>query len=114
MRHPMLLALGLAAAALTACAQGVPVHGLVLGSNESFSGETDSPADGDGNLTMISSRGGKCSGHYSHLTMASVKVIGTLDFTCDDGRRGSVVLAPGSDQLTGFGSIGKDVFVLGQ
>ena len=114
MRCRTFIALGLAALVLAGCAEGVPVHGMILGSNESFSGKTDAPADGDGNLTMTSSRGGSCSGHYSHITVANVKVVGTLDVTCDDWRKGSVVLAPGSDQLTGFGSLGKDVFVLGQ
>ena len=100
---------------MTACAaQGVPIHGSVLLKKETFTGTMQKSESGDGTVSMTSSLGAKCTGKYSYLKMGGKSYLGNLDLTCDDGRTGGVALAGDSDKPSGLGTLGKDVFILGE
>jgi hypothetical protein len=106
----LLSALGVAACAAT----GRPIHGSALLGGETFNGTVNGPADGDGTIALTSSTGAKCSGSYTHIKLGDEGLgVGTLDLTCDDGRRGSLILANPSGEVSGFGTLGKAMLMLG-
>ena len=106
----------IAVLALAGCAaSGRPIHGNVLLNSETFNGTVNGPADGDGTVVLTSSTGAKCNGSYTHLKVGDKALgIGNLDLTCDDGRKGGVVLINPSGEISGIGSLGKDAFMLGE
>ena len=60
------------------------VTGQVQGTSETFSGVAMGYGVGAGDLTLSSSMGAKCTGHYFFATPQS----GNGVFKCDDGRAG--------------------------
>ena len=116
MRRATATALVLASSlAITGCATGGrPIHANTLLSDETFTGTVTGPADGDGMVALTSSGGAKCSGKFTHLKVGDKTIgIGNLDLTCDDGRHGGIILANPSGEISGVGTLGKSMFLLG-
>jgi len=111
-RFPLVSAL--LALVLAACAQGVPVHGEVFKGGETFDGTADGPADGDGTVSLTSSKGVKCTGRYTHIGIQDLKILGNLDLKCDDGRTGGAILTNDAKTFKGVGTLGDDLFLLGE
>jgi hypothetical protein len=99
---------------LSACAHGLPVHGKVFNSGEIFDGSAEGPGDGDGTVSLTSSKGVKCAGRYTHVGLGNLKVLGNLDLKCDDGRTGGAILTGDAKTFRGLGTLGDDVFILGE
>jgi len=105
-------AIGLAVAGCAAT--GHPIRGTVMKSDETFGGTASAADHGQGTITLTSSKGAKCKGTYRYIQIGEElkKFGGIMDFTCDDGRKGSVILSSGEKQMSGFGTVGDDIFLL--
>jgi hypothetical protein len=113
-RYKGALWVSLALIAAGCAQQGRPITGSVLLKKETFTGSMQEPVDGNGSVTMTSNLGARCSGHYSYLMLKGEAYLGNLDLTCDDGRKGGVVLIGDADKPGGIGTLGDDLFTLGQ
>ena len=66
----------------------LPISGQMQGTSEKFSGVAMEYGVGAGDLTVVTSMGAKCTGHYYFDTPQR----GNGIFKCDDGRAGPVTL----------------------
>ena len=88
---------------LSACGSTMPLTGAIKDSDESFSGiATDNP-DGDGNLTIISSKGASCTGNFAYVTRHQGQGV----FECNDGRSGPFKFVSTGMWGTGYGQLGN-------
>jgi hypothetical protein len=102
---------------LSGCAANV--EGKLLHAAETFTGEATGSIDGNGALTLTSSRGTTCSGPYRQVPNDTAAEVdghatenGVATLTCSDGRTGKVVFTIGADQAVGTGMLGQDIVTL--
>ena len=95
------------------------VEGKMLHAPETFSGESTAAIDGNGSITLTSSRGTRCEGPYHQVpndTAGEVEADqshnGVATLTCSDGRTGRVMFTVGADQAVGTGMLGEDIVTL--
>jgi hypothetical protein len=74
----------LLASGLTGCSLTLPVHGNLVGADETFSGSATGYPGSRGILEVTSSGGATCSGEFVYETKSK----GSGIFRCDDGRTG--------------------------
>jgi hypothetical protein len=84
----------------------LPVRGQIQNSNETFSGSATGYIDGAGTLTIISSKGVKCSGNFVYIKSRQGKGV----FNCNDGRSGPFEFVSTGSHGTGFGDLGGQRF----
>jgi hypothetical protein len=102
---------------LSGCADNV--QGKMLHAPETFTGETTGGIDGNGKMTLTSSRGTRCTGPYRQVPNnnagevgAEASENGVATLTCSDGRTGRVMFTVGTDQAVGTGMLGGDIVTL--
>jgi hypothetical protein len=102
---------------LSGCADNV--EGKMLHAPETFTGEATGSIDGNGKITLTSSRGTRCSGPYRQVPNNNAAEVGgqpaengVATLTCNDGRQGKVMFTVGADQAVGTGMLGGDIVTL--
>jgi hypothetical protein len=112
------IALPLGAALLLAGCAG-NVEGKMLHAPETFTGESTAAVDGNGSITLTSSRGARCEGPYHQVPNDTAGEVGAdqsqngvATLTCSDGRTGRVMFTVGADQAVGTGMLGEDIVTL--
>jgi hypothetical protein len=98
---------------------GGNVAGKMLHAPETFTGESTAAIDGNGSITLISSRGTRCEGPYHQVPNDTAGEVGAdqsqngvATLTCSDGRTGRVMFTVGADQAVGTGMLGEDIVTL--
>jgi hypothetical protein len=97
----ILLAMGLSACSLT-----LPVQGRVQNTDETFTGSATGNMNGDGVLTIRSSRGTGCKGDFVYVTARTGEGV----FACDDGRSGPFRFVSSGSRGNGRGTLGGQEF----
>jgi hypothetical protein len=87
------------AATLTGCYSTLPVRGQVQGANEQFSGTAKGSLTGNGELTVVTTKGTRCTGAFTYITTT----IGAGVFSCDDGRSGPFRFVASTSRSSGVG-----------
>lgn len=98
----LFLSLLIAATALSGCSATLPVQGNFTDTNERFLGSATGKADGNGNLTLTSESGQKCSGAFKY---DEGFVSGAGNVTCTDGRTGTFSFTSSGAAGSGFGKL---------
>jgi hypothetical protein len=91
------LSIALSLTLVAACSVTLPVRGELEKSNEVFSGTATGHLDGAGELTLVSTNGAACKGHFVYVSARGGEGI----LTCADGRTG-----PFSFVSTGMRGVG--------
>jgi hypothetical protein len=111
------ITLSLGSLLLSGCADNV--EGKMLHAPETFTGEATGSIDGNGSITLTSSRGTRCSGPYQQVPNNNAAEVGgettengVAMLTCSDGRTGKVMFTVGADQAVGTGMLGGDIVTL--
>ena len=94
-------ALGLGIVFLSGCST-TSLRGQIQNGNETFTGTVRRYIDGTSKLTMVSSKGAKCTGYFNRKREGL--------FTCDDGRSGSFEIVSTGGKKTGEGDLGGQHF----
>jgi hypothetical protein len=112
------IALSLGAALMLAGCSG-NVEGKLLHAPETFTGESTAAIDGNGSITLTSSRGTHCEGPYHQVQNDAAGEVdadqsenGVATLTCSDGRTGRIMFTVGADQAVGTGMLGEDIVTL--
>ena len=85
----------------SACSMTLPVRGQVGQGGETFTGTATGYMDGAGDLTIVSSKGGTCTGAFVYVNRRQ----GSGTFTCTDGRAGPFNFVSTGSRGTGTGSL---------
>lgn len=96
----------LIAALTSACSMTLPVRGQVQNSDESFTGTATGYLDGGGDLTIVSTKGAKCTGNFVYVSRRDGEGV----FNCDDGRSGPFRFVSTGTRGTGYGDLGGQRF----
>lgn len=94
----------LLAVPLLALASGcatTPVRGYLVGADEAFIGQATGYMNGEGTLSITSSRGVTCTGTYASTAITGGKT-GSGQFECTDGRKGPLIFNTNGFSGNGF------------
>ena len=91
------------ALAASGCSVTLPVRGQLQNVDETFTGTATGYPDGSGSLSVLSSRGARCTGDFVYINSRQGEGV----FNCSDGRSGPFRFTSTGTRGTGFGTLGN-------